>query len=231
MTARRCDVLNQAPRSLWPGREQPVKRFRPRFGEVPLTDGLRWRPSADWRFEEKLDGRWHEKRIGQSVIVGELMPSGDFFAFDIVIHIGVDVRPLALCERLTILNTFNLARPATGCGGEFLEAVLSRGGEGVVAKRLDAPFGVDWWRCKRIASFDCVVTERDCARGSIRLSLDGQDVGWCPARQAFDSIGCGDVVEVAAFGRHGSGKLREARFIRLRPDKPRFGLAGNQSAI
>lgn len=46
-----------------------------------------------------------------------------------------------------------------------------------------------------------------------------QDCGWCPCRAAFDRIRLGDVVEVAAFGRHASGKFREARLLKIRTDK------------
>jgi hypothetical protein len=64
-----------------------------------------------------------------------------------------------------------------------------------------------------------VVTEKDGWRGSIRLMLDGEECGWCPARRFFDEIAVGDVVEVAALRRNASGKLREPRLLRLRRDK------------
>jgi len=195
---------------------------RPTFLSVPLSVGLNWTGSGPWRFEEKLDGRWHELGIGQSRIVGELMKSGEFFAFDIPIYNGADIRGKPLRERLVILDTFPLLRPAVGDGREFLSAVLERGGEGVVAKNLEAPFGVELYKCKRNETHDCTVTEKNPARGSIHLTLDGEDVGWCPAHSAFEKIQVGYTVEIVAFGRHASGKFREARIARDECGQPKI---------
>lgn len=198
---------------------------RPDYSSLPLREGYSLRASGGWRYEEKLDGRWHELGIGASTIVGELMRDGRFFAFDIPVHNGVDVRRRPLRERLAILDSFPLRRPATGNGGEFLRAVLARGGEGIVAKPLDAPYGATWFKCKRVETFDCVVTELDPWRATIRLALNGEDCGWCSARSAFDSVAVGDVVEIAAQSRHVSGKFRSPRFVRLRLDlQPRKDL-------
>jgi len=194
-------------------------KFRPRFECAPLSAGLRWVGGHRFRFEEKLDGCWHEIETNGNRIVGERLRDGRFFAFDIVTLAGVDVRHWPLRERLTALDTFKLLRPRHGNGGEFLAAVLAAGGEGIVAKDLEAPFGIEWTKCKRIETFDCVVIEKDGWRGSIRLMLEGEDCGWCPARRLFDQIEIGDVVEVAALRRHSSGKFREPRLLRLRPDK------------
>jgi ATP-dependent DNA ligase len=110
------------------------------------------------------------------------------------------------------------ARPGQS-GGEYLAAVLRDGGEGCVAKQLSAPYGYGWHKAKRWETFDCTVAEQDAARGSIRLALADEDCGWMPCRAAFDRIRLGDVVEVAAAGRHVSGKFREARFVKIRTDK------------
>lgn len=116
-------------------------------------------------------------------------------------------------------KNFRLSR--TGSGGEFLEALLSAGGEGVVAKPLDSPFGVGWLKCKRVETFDMLVTDIDLARGSLRLAdlSTGDDRGWCPAKASFQDVKIGDCVEVLAFGLTPKGRLREARFVRVRPDK------------
>lgn len=194
-------------------------KFRPRFECAPLSAGLKWVGGHGFRFEEKLDGCWHVIEAEGNTIVGEQMRDGRFFAFDIVRLAGVDVRQWSLRERLKVLDGFNLLRPAHGNGGEFLASVLARGGEGVVIKNLEAPFGVGWIKCKRTETFDCVVMEKDSWRGSIHLMLDGEDCGWCPARRLFNEVAVGDVVEVAALRRNASGKLREPRLLRLRTDK------------
>jgi hypothetical protein len=195
---------------------------RPRYHEVPLQAGLAW-CGRGLRFEEKLDGRWHVLAIGESRITGELMRDGRFFAFDIPIYAGQDVRRLPLRERLEILDTFPLLRPATGLGGEFLRAVLDRGGEGIVAKDLDAPFGMGWTKCKRIETYDLVVTGRREETGVLELAtLAGEPRGNCPAKAMFERIAVGDVVEVACHSLTVAGKLREPRFVRRRPDKLTF---------
>jgi ATP-dependent DNA ligase len=192
---------------------------RPKFINTPLAQGLHWRGGAGWRFEEKMDGVWATKEASGSILIGEQMRDGRFFTFDVAQHNGADVRKLALRDRLAILNDMpGLLRPAAGNGAEFLEAVLARAGEGVVAKFLDAPYGECWHKCKRIETFDCIVTEKYMP--SIRLrSLDGEDRGFCCARAAYDSIKPGDIVEVAAYGITAKGKLREPRFVRIRHDK------------
>ena len=76
------------------------------------------------------------------------------------------------------------------------------------------------WKVKRTESFDLICAERNEWRGSIRLAgPGGEDYGWCPCRAQFDRVRLGDVVEIEAYGRHASGKLREARFKRIRRDK------------
>jgi bifunctional non-homologous end joining protein LigD len=196
---------------------------RPRFESIPLAAGLRWSGGGGWCYQEKLDGQWHELAHGSSVLVGELVGES-FTAFDVPIFQGQDVRHEPLRFRLALLHGLQVPMVASGQGGEFLEAVLTRGGEGVVAKHLDAPFGVAWVKCKRQETHDCIVTEIHEFKNSIRLGqwCNGQmiDRGWCPAfgRKA-ESLAPGDVVEVRCHSIHASGKFREPALLRLRPDK------------
>jgi ATP-dependent DNA ligase len=199
---------------------------RPHYTVTSLKAAQAWH-WCGWHLSEKMDGVFALREFAGCVVTGEAMRDGRFFAFDILVAFGQDVRrqpwtqrSAALDELFSRLNPkLNWHRCATGVGAEFVEAVLASGGEGVVCKPWAAPFGVAWRKIKRQETFDCVVVERDIARGSIRLELDRQDCGWCPARAAFDLIRVGDVVEVAAYGRHASGKFREARFKRIRLDK------------
>lgn len=199
---------------------------RPSFLSVALRDGLKWLGDPRWRYEEKNDGRWHEMGVGQSRVVGELMRDGRFIAFDVPIYNGADIRCAPLRERLAILDTFPLLRPATGNGGEFLKAVIARGGEGIVAKRLDAPYGVDWIKCKRQETHDCIILELPGDKLSIHIGQfdsAGQmiDRGWCPCFRLnlLDNLKIGDVVEITCHRIHVSGKFREPRFVRVRQDK------------
>lgn len=194
---------------------------RPPFQNVSLADGLRWRPGKDWIFFEKLDGQWCVKEIANSVLIGEKMREG-FHAFDIVRISGqaIDREPLRF--RLSVLADFIRQHPdvlpvATGNGGEFLEAVLRDGKEGIVAKRLSSPFGATWWKCKRIETHDCTVAEIHPRKASVRLELNGEDCGWLST--AGRKLTVGSVVEIACHSRHASGKFREARILKIRKDK------------
>jgi hypothetical protein len=199
---------------------------RPNYSVASLKAALacHWR---GWHLSEKMDGVFAVREFAGSIVTGESMRDGRFFPFDIPIAFGQDVRRLPWTEREAALSEvfsrlnpkLNWHRCATGAGGEFIEAVLVNGGEGVVGKPMAAPFGVSWLKVKRSETYDCTVTERNIARGSIRLALNGEDCGWVTARAAFDQIRAGDVVEIIAYGRHASGKFREARFQRIRKDK------------
>lgn len=195
---------------------------RPHFVSVPLATGLRWRGGGGFVYQEKLDGIWCVREQGGAILVGELVGLR-FTAFDLVQLNGQDVSREPLRVRLELLRGLMVPMVEHGNGGEFLEAVLARGGEGVLAKDLAAPFGEPWFKCKRQETLDLRVIEMDAARGSLHLAdiTTGEDRGWCPAKAAFNAIAVGDVVEVAAHSIHHSGKLREARFVRLRPDKKR----------
>jgi ATP-dependent DNA ligase len=204
---------------------------RPKFVTVPLAHGLKWRGGGGWRYEQKMDGVWGFESfyIGRDIFtaVGERMKGGEFYAFDIVQFAGEDCSQEPLSQRINLLDMacessctlFN--RPAVGNGAEFLEAVLAHGGEGVVAKQLDAPFGAEWFKCKRIVTFDLLVTEKAMdGRSSIRVGeLNGEDRGWCPCKATFDQVKVGDIVEIAAYSLTAKGKLREPRFVKIRYDK------------
>lgn len=195
-----------------------MKLRRPHFVSVPLAEGLRWRGSAGWIFQQKLDGCWAVREYDRSVLVGEAMKNS-FVAFDCVTYEGQDVRRESLRVRLELLRSLGVPVVASGNGGEFLEAVLAAGGEGVVAKPLDAPWGSPWFRCKRISTHDVRICEMNEHRGTVRVEADGHDRGWVPVKRMFNQLAIGDVIEVAAEAIHRSGKFRSARVVRPRPDK------------
>ena len=186
---------------------------KPTFISVPMETGLRWRAGGGWRYEEKMDGQFHVEELPHATVLGELMRDGRFFAFDVMSYDSQDLRPLPLRERLKILDGMNLPRPAVGSGGEFLEAVLARGGEGVVAKQLDSPYGATWHKCKRTQVFYCRVTDLDPYRGSVVLAdLDtGEKRGKMALHSRFDLVRVGSIVKVEAYGLTARGMLREAR--------------------
>jgi len=202
-------------------KELAVTINRPAYGSIPVAAAL----DHDWtgyHLSEKMDGVWHELAIGKSIVVGELMPDASFYAFDLPIYNGTDLRSELYWARHEILDTFNLRRPATPAPGEspahFLQRVLARGGEGIVAKLQAGPFGYDICKVKRSETFDCVVLHK--TTGSMALALHGEPAGLCPLLgKSFDLVQPGDLVEIEAFCRLPSGKFREPRFKRLRSDK------------
>ncbi len=200
-----------------------MNRFRTSYTEVPVAKAL----DFDWsgyHLSEKMDGRWNELAIGRSVVAGELMADGRFFAFDVPVLDGRDVRREPKAYRLELLDSFPLLRPAVPQPGEtaahFIQRVLDSGGEGVVGAALDAPWGAGVYKAKRQQTFDCTVTGK--RSGALQLHLNGECVGWCPCccQTNYNALRFGDVVEVVAYGRHPSGKLREARLRLDRLGRP-----------
>jgi hypothetical protein len=199
---------------------------RPNYGVTSLKAALAWHWRG-WHLSEKMDGVCVRREFAGCSVWGDALRDGRLFIWDIDRAFGQDVRRLAWTERNVALDelfsqlnpNLNWHRCATGAGAEFIEAILAKGGEGVICKPMDAPFGACWLKVKRQETFDCIVTEKNIATGSIRLALNGEDCGWCPARRAFDQIRVGDIVEIIAYGRHASGKFREAHFKKIRTDK------------
>ena len=179
----------------------------------PISQALDWKAS-EFRLEEKMDGKFSTQLIGNLVVAGEQMRSGDFVAFDCLMVNSQDIKNQPLRVRLQQLNSLpGLLRPSTGHGLEFVEAILSKGGEGIVAKRWDAPFDASMFAIKRSIEVRCVVTEilpfqsvkiADAATGDSRGKVK---------IQAFkiSKIRVGSVVKVIGMNLTEKGYIREPR--------------------
>ena len=186
---------------------------KPLFNIAPLKVGLTWESDPDYFYEEKIDGKYTEKDFGDSLLIGETK-DGKFYAFDIVIYMGKDIRKEPLHRRLAILNRFAVLRPENDWnGGCFLAKVIARGGEGVIRKSIYGEFGFDWTKCKRLERFFCKVTKigagqsveiKDEGTGQPRgkVSLFG---GKC------DKVRIGSILKIEGFGLTAKGFIREAR--------------------
>ena len=205
------------------GAGTPFKR--PIYGTTDLRDALQyhWR---GYHLSEKMDGVFAVREFSNSTVLGEAMRDGRFFPFDVSRAFGQDVSRLAWRERqaaldqiFSVLNPkLNWHRCATGAGAEFIETILACGGEGGVAKPFDAPLGRDWFKVKRSETFDCRVEAK--LKDAVLLSLDGSPAGKCALfAENYRAVNVGDVIEIEAFRRYTSGKFREPRFLRVRPDK------------
>ena len=249
-----------------------AQRFFPAPVAVPLADALNWQASPDLTFEEKKDGRRAELGNGElrgrvasyslpgavppalagCVLDGELV-GNVFWCFDLIEANRQDMRDLPLRERKGRLLALQphfpawiqpvpAARPGVA-GGDYLRQVLAAGAEGVVAKDLAASYGNGWRKAKRLATFDCVVTDTSGGKLSVQIGqysflhffqvwnfrnkfvnssflqsnlsrVSIRDLG------TLDSLRPGSVIEISAETRHASGKFRSPRFVRVRTDKP-----------
>ena len=196
---------------------------RPHYHSTSLADALafNWR-GCDWHLSEKMDGVWTVRDFDGSLVTGETMASGEFYGFDIVTHGGEDVRRRSWFDRSAALidcaARHGFALVKSGTGAEFIEAIIRDGGEGCVAKPFGAPFGLDWFKIKRIETFDVTVTGK--VQSAIEIAYEGQPAGKCALFGSnWESVQIGDIVEIAAYRRNASGKFREPRFLRVRTDK------------
>ncbi|MDE2020941.1 MAG: ATP-dependent DNA ligase, partial [Patescibacteria group bacterium] len=102
----------------------------------------------------------------------------------------------------------------SGNGGEFFQAVVEAGGEGVCAVNADAPWGLIY-AAKPLLELKVLVTGKDGASGCLEITDKDtlQPLGRVPCKAQFEAVRTGEIVEVNCLGRHRSGKLREARFV------------------
>lgn len=217
-----------------------ITRQLPHFDSVPVEVGLGWHGGLPYRFEEKKDGFYCEldasglylkntrldlfatlpTELQDVRLVGELCGE-TFHAFDIIHKGNRQLWQMPLQDRLRWLDSVRPHFPEwimpirSGTGGEFLEAILAEGGEGVVAKHLGSFFGKmgAWIKCKRQETHDCRVLSFDPDKMSVELS-NGRGRCRVPA-----PVSIGSVIEVSCHSIHKSGKFREPVFVRTRPDK------------
>jgi len=217
------------------------RQFRclPEFDSVHVSSGLTWFGGGEWRVEEKIDGWFCEAdstglfyknsssilpsqmpfELSAHRLAGELK-NGVLHVFDVISVGNLDVWKMPLIDRLKYLDEAKQHFPdwmktvRHGTGGEFLEMILSEGGEGVVAKKLGSFWGKSgaWIKCKRSESHDCRVISFDEDLMSVELA-NGR--GRC---RVTEPVAVGSIIEVQCHSIHKSGKFREPVFVRPRPD-------------
>ena len=160
----------------------PALRLKPRKISVPMAEGRCWRGGGEFIYQEKMDGEFSIAEFGVrnsecATLAGERMATGRFVVFDVLQHAGQDVRAWPLRDRWGLLLGLRGVIEAdggeivpTGNGGEFLEAVLAAGGEGVVAKDWNSPYSTPMFACKRLETFLCVVTGFCGGTQSVRIA-------------------------------------------------------------
>ena len=168
-----------------------------------------------YQIAQKMDGKTAIKIIDGFDVVGEQMADGRFFAFDVRTE-G------ALRERWGLLaaivgNACDIV--PCGEGAAFVESIFSNpDAEGIVLKNWLTPFATDWAKCKRIDTFDVMVTGK--VRGAIEIQFENKPAGKCAlSGMNYDLVQVGNIVEIAALRRNVSGKFREPRFVRIHHSK------------
>jgi hypothetical protein len=204
-----------------------IQIAKPRKITVPLAAGLAWRGGAGFLYQEKVDGVFAVRQWSGATLAGEQLRGGPFVAFDVLEHGGQDVWGWPLRERWALLASLRDVIVgngggivATGQGGEFLEAVLAHGGEGIVAKRWDSAYGSDMFACKRLGTWICAVT--GFCGGTQSVTIADAVTGRARGRLALrggkcDQVRGGSLVKVEGYGLTAAGKIREPRVCRDSP--------------
>lgn len=199
--------------------------LHPRKEVVSLAEGLKWQADGAI-YQEKMDGVFAVREHEGSVLVGEQMPDGVFYAFDLVVYHGDDFTGWPLWHRLAARDILaSLAGvatvPAAMHGGEFLRSVLARGGEGVVRKLPDSRYGDSMQAAKRLQTWFCRVTGFEGASTSVFIAdaETGEPRGRVALRGGkVDRVQVGSVVKIEGFSLHASGFIREPRTCKDSPD-------------
>ena len=196
---------------------------RPTIRPVTLADARAFCGSG-YVAQEKMDGVFSVREWQGSIIAGEQMRDGSFFAFDVAVVQGDDCRRCPFSDRLDALRSLasgfdtSMSVVAQGVGGEFLEAVLERGGEGVVFKHRDGFWGIGQHKAKRIETFDVRVV--GLLSQAAEIEFENQAAGKVGiGGSKIEGVKIGDVIEISAYSRTAAGKFREPRFVRVRRDK------------
>ena len=168
-----------------------------------------------YQLTQKLDGVTDEIDFEGLNVVGERMPDGGFFAFDVRLELPLVARWNALGE----LSKRGLSLVPSGHGKEFIEALWQNAdAEGIVLKNWQSGFGYDWAKCKKQETFDVRVVSK--LQGAVAIEYQNQDAGKCAVSGLnYDLIQVGSIIEISAMKRNVSGKFREPRFLRIRFDK------------
>jgi hypothetical protein len=184
---------------------------------VPLAVGLAWQSGG--LTQQKLDGRFARLETAGGVLAGEDI-HGSFTAFDCIGWQGQDARLAPLRERLAMRNELchagqiPIVPETTERGGEFLESILSAGGEGAVFKSWDSTYFAPMLAAKRLETWICRVAGFNGGRQSVRIAdaASGQARGNLPLFGGkVDRVRVGSLVKVEGFGLHRSGLVREPR--------------------
>jgi bifunctional non-homologous end joining protein LigD len=90
-----------------------------------------------------------------------------YVVFDVLFDNGVDIRGKPYSYRRDVLEGYLadlglehliVAEDVESGKREFFEEILDSGGEGVILKDINAPYGKNWSKCKKTAMWDVIIT-------------------------------------------------------------------------
>lgn len=155
------------------------------------------------------------------VIDGELMPGGEFVAFDILSHNHVNCVTWGNSARFELLRSvspFRVVERATGITDKLALHFRVQGekGEGIVFKCVHAIYeggrSANYQRLKYYETDNFIVTAIDWEKCSVWVSLNGVPCG--KVQSSFDHLPCiGDTVRVKYEKITPNGKLLRARIL------------------
>jgi ATP-dependent DNA ligase len=191
-------------------------------------------------------------RLANSVLIGELEHGTEaairrqagssvrrLHIFDVVQLLGTSTVSLPFHQRRKLLelalsnhnDAIHLVENRTGDFITFYEEIITRGGEGLVVKKIDSKYGSGkseaWIRCKPVNCVDYVVMSVGRSPGGSSNLQVGLYVGdklkrvatiKAPPRGDLKAL-VGRVIECRGAEIHASGVLRHAAFVRVRDDK------------
>lgn len=195
----------------------------PRKEIVPLAIGLSWGNDGAI-YQEKIDGVFTIEDFsgghlfaGGATLAGDRLSDGEFIAWDCLGFDGQDLRTIPAWERLNLLievcrrHACHRAEESQR-GGELLERVLARGGEGIVRKLPTASYYDTMQAAKRLQTWRCVITALDYATGGAKIAdcQSGEDRGTVPLRARAGQCRIGTIIKV-------EGENLSARGLILKP--------------
>jgi hypothetical protein len=216
--------------------------------ELPYEEGLLLDVRPEWIAEQKLEGVRAVLEFGRLQTRCARLPAPGpvpeswlshafdgvlvdkvYYLFDVLMLDFEDTRKRPLYERRALIRSLKLPDwchliPMGKNIGEFMEAVVHNGGQGVILKSLLQPYGkAEWIKVERTTTTDVVVMALHEDDRAVTVGLfQGEklvDCGTVFMGSLLSSTYPGQVIEVVVGKQKPGIPFKNPRFLRFRPDK------------